>query len=255
MKVLAGGCRVFGPEEGQVSVRGTWAARTVISRQSGAKLITQSVDEYSVGTSPARVNPAAEEVMYVVAGKGQCRIDGHAYALRPGTGVFVPPGASYSVQNRGPDPLRIISACCPEDPGRIVTDGPVRGETGPAEPGPRLAVHEEERELIRATGDRVFRLLVDPDLGSKQVTQFVGWVSPSKAPFHHHIYEEGIFILEGRGVLHLKDQPSAAECGPGTSIYLPVGVVHCLENPGPSPIRLLGVFHPSGSPALAYDDS
>ena len=255
MKVLAGGCRVFDPEEGQVSVRGTWTARTVISRESGAKLITQSVDEYSIGTSPARVNPAAEEVMYVVAGVGQCRIDGRVYPIRAGTGVFVPPGCSSSVRNRGPDLLRVVSACCPEDPGRRVTDDPGNGGTGTGELGRRLAVHEDERELIRATGDRVFRLLVDPDLGSKQVTQFVGWVSPSKAPFHHHIYEEGIFILEGRGILHLKDQPSAAEFGPGTSIYLPVGVVHCLENPGPSPVRLLGVFHPSGSPALAYDDS
>jgi mannose-6-phosphate isomerase-like protein (cupin superfamily) len=255
MKVLSGGCRVFDPEEGQVSVRGPWTARTVISRQSGAKLITQSVDEYSVGTSPTRVNPTSEEVMYVAAGVGQCRIDGHVHSLRAGTGVFVPPGSSVSVQNRGPDTLRIISACCPEDPGRRVIDDLPPNRPGSSGNGPRLTVSEDDRELIRATADRVFRLLVDPDIGSKQVTQFVGWVSPSKAPFHHHIYEEGIFILEGRGILHLKDQPSAAEFGPGTSIYLPVGVVHCLENPGPSPVRLLGVFHPSGSPGLAYDDS
>lgn len=32
------------------------------------------------------------------------------------------------------------------------------------------------------------------------------------------------------------------------------GVLHCLENPGPSPIRLLGVFYPSGSPGAAYED-
>ena len=271
MKVLAGGCRVYSPDDGQVTTRGNWVSRTIISRESGARLINQSVDEYMVGTSPTRVNPVGEEVLYVAAGVGQCRIDGHAYPLRPGTGVYVPPGKSLSLENRGPDALRIVSVCCPEDPGRRIIDSApadrgagnakgrgAEGSAGPpgGRPGaPRLTVHEEMRDTIRATSDRVFRLLVDPDVGCREVTQFVGWVAPSKAPFHHHTYEEGVFILEGRGILHLKGEPSPAEFGPGSSIYFPVGVVHCLENPGPSPIRLLGVFHPSGSPGAAYDDS
>ncbi len=257
MKLLAGGCRIYAPEDGEVTTRGNWTTRQIISRQSGARLITQSVDDYMVGESPTRVNPTSEEAMYVTSGLGRARIDGYTYSLKPGTGVFVPPGASCSVENRGPDALRIVTVCCPEDPGRHVVDGATadRGTGGRGNGGPRLTVEEEERELIRATGDRVFRLLVDPDVGSQQVTQFVGWVAPSKAPWHHHTYEEAIFILEGRGLFHLKGQESATEFGPGTSIYLPVGVVHCLENPGPSPVRLLGVFHPSGSPGAAYDDS
>jgi mannose-6-phosphate isomerase-like protein (cupin superfamily) len=257
MKVLSGGCRVYAPEDGEVTTRGNWTARAIISRQSGARLITQTVDEYMVGESPTRVNPTSEEAMYVASGVGQCRVDGHAYPLRPGTAVFVPPGASCSVENRGPDALRIVSVCCPEDPGRHIVDRPIadRGPGGRGVASPRLAVQEDERDLLRATGDREFRLLVDPDVGSRQVTQFVGWVATSKAPFHHHTYEEAIFILEGRGLFHIKGQSTAAEFGPGTSIYLPAGVVHCLENPGPSPVRLLGVFHPSGSPAAAYDDS
>lgn len=92
------------------------------------------------------------------------------------------------------------------------------------------------------------------DVGCQTVTQFVGWIPRSRAPFHRHTYEEAIYILEGRGILHLRGQSAAAEFGPGTSIYLPVGVVHCLENPGPAAIRVLGVFHPSGSPGVAYED-
>jgi mannose-6-phosphate isomerase-like protein (cupin superfamily) len=41
---------------------------------------------------------------------------------------------------------------------------------------------------------------------------------------------------------------------PGTCIYLPRQVNHSLKNLEATPIRLLGVFHPSGSPAVRYGD-
>jgi len=239
MKVLAGGCRMYSPEDGQVSKQGSRTTRAVISPASGAKRITQAVSDYLPGTSPPVVNPNAEEVLYVASGEGACHIDGVAYRVRPGAAVFIPPGAVYNVDNAGPETLRIISSCCPV--------------LAPKTASPAL-VHEDEREQIRAGQDRIFRYLVHTDLGCQQVTQFVGWIPQSKAPFHWHTYEEAIFILEGRGILHLEQQLSASEFGPGTSIYLPDGVVHCLENPGPAPVRLLGVFYPSGSPGAAYEN-
>jgi mannose-6-phosphate isomerase-like protein (cupin superfamily) len=251
MKVLAGGCRVYAPGEGQLTARGPWTARTVMCRMTGTALITQTISEYAMGSSPTVTNPTAEEVLYIVSGTGTCHLDGFAYPLRPGLGVFVPPGVPYRVENAGPQDLHVVSACCPEDSGRQVADAPVTVRSG--EP-PRRTVHGDDREPIRAGRDRLFRYLVHTDVGCKEVTQFVGWIPTSKAPFHRHTYEEGIYILEGHGMLHLHDQPTPTEFGPGTSIYLPVGVVHCLENPGPTPIRVLGVFHPSGSPGVAYED-
>jgi mannose-6-phosphate isomerase-like protein (cupin superfamily) len=111
-------------------------------------------------------------------------------------------------------------------------------------------VDELTREKLPATSGREFCLLVHTDLGCRQVTQFVGWIPQSAAPFHFHTYEEVLFILSGRGILHVED----GECDvfPGSSIYFPVRVKHCLENPEPEPLRLLGVFYPSGSPAAAY---
>ena len=143
-------------------------------------------------------------------------------------GDFIPPGASY--QFEAVIPLRVIGACCPEDPQRKIFHHAV--ESGTGEP-PRRTVHEDDRKQIRAGEDRIFRYLVHTDLGCKQVTQFVGLIPRSKAPFHLHTYEKGIFILAGRGILHLEGQMAASEFGPGMSIYLPGGVVHCLENPGP----------------------
>ena len=247
MKSLTGGCRVYSAEDGQLSTLGTWTARIVISKNSGAQRITQTISEYTAGLSPAVMNPGAEEVLYVASGEGKCRIDGFEYALHPGAAIFVPPGAVYNLENTRSETLRLISSCCPEDPQRHIVDGPLPEKSGQP---PRLLVHESLREDIRAGQDRLFRYLVHTDLGCKLITQFAGWIPPSKAPAHFHNYEEVIFILEGRGIVHTDEQ--SCEFEPGSSIYFPIGVRHCLENPGTSTIKLLGAFYPSGSPAEAY---
>jgi len=248
MNILTGGCRVYSAEDGQVSTLGNWTARTVISQNSGAERITQTVSDYAPGLSPAVVNPGAEEVLYVASGEGKCRVDGFDYRLSSGTAIFVPPGAVYNIENAGAQTIRVVSSCCPEDPRRHIVGGPLPAGSG--EP-PRLLVHEDLREDIRAGQDRLFRYLVYTDLGCKQITQFAGWIPPSKAPVHYHTYEEGIFILEGRGIVHTEGE--SCEFAAGCSIYFPIGVRHCVENPGTSTIKLLGAFYPSGSPGEAYE--
>ena len=69
---------------------------------------------------------------------------------------------------------------------------------------------------------------------------------------HHHTYEEAIYVIEGEGCVHTEDGDATFKAG--SSIYLPRGVRHSVENTGSTNIRVLGVFHPSGSPAAAYTD-
>src|SRR5579863_9266302 len=125
MKTLAGGCRVYSPQDGQISTVGNWVGRTVISRDSGAKRITQTASEYTPGVSPAIVNPNAEEVLYVTAGAGVAHVNGFAYPLRPGCAVFIPPGAVYHIENPSAEKLHLVSCCCPEDPERHIVETPV----------------------------------------------------------------------------------------------------------------------------------
>jgi mannose-6-phosphate isomerase-like protein (cupin superfamily) len=56
-----------------------------------------------------------------------------------------------------------------------------------------------------------------------------------------------VLVLAGAGVLHAgsADHPLA----PGGCVHLPPGQAHCLENTGDTTLRVLGVFHPGGSPA------
>jgi mannose-6-phosphate isomerase-like protein (cupin superfamily) len=253
VKILSGGCRVYSAEDGHVFTLGNWTARTVISQNSGAQRITQTVSDYAPGLSPGVVNPRAEEVLYVASGEGICRVSGFDYALTTGAAIFIPPGAVYNIKNTGAETIRLISSCCPEDPERRVVqghivEGPVAAGSGKPR---RLLVHEDLREDIRAGTNRLFRYLVNSDLGCQQITQFAGWIPPSKAPVHFHTYEEGVFILEGCGIVHTDDE--SFEFGAGSSIYFPTGVRHCVENPGTSTIKLLGAFYPSGSPGEAYE--
>ncbi|HLY20600.1 MAG TPA: cupin domain-containing protein [Bryobacteraceae bacterium] len=248
MKTLTGGCRVYSAADGPCSTFGNWTARAVISQTTGAQRITQTVSDYGAGLSPSVVNPGAEEVLYVAAGQGTCRINGFDYPLGPGAAIFVPPGAVYSIENTGTGTIRMISSCCPEDPQRHIVEASLPPASGQP---PRLLAHEDLREDIRAGQDRLFRYLVYTDLGCRQITQFAGWIPPGKAPVHYHTYEECIFILEGGGIVHTDDE--SCEFGPGSSIYFPIGVRHCVENPGDCTVKLLGAFYPSGSPGEAYE--
>ena len=254
MKVLDGACRVFRPGEGEIYTQGNWTSRTLISRKTGAQHIAQRVNEYSEGRSPAVVNPAAEEVLYVAGGSGVCRVNGLTCALEPRTGIYIPAGTDYEVENRGPQKLVLVGVCCPDDESRRILEGREAAAKRASAAGiapPELVVREQDRQPMKAGSDRKFWLLVDKDSGCHQITQFVGFIPPSKAPFHYHTYEEAIYILEGAGIVHTEN--SSCEYGPGTCIFLPIGLRHCLENPGPEPVRLLGVFYPSGSPAASYE--
>jgi mannose-6-phosphate isomerase-like protein (cupin superfamily) len=251
MKALSGGAAVIEPGEFSES-EGTRRFRVPISKAMGAHEIAQFVSRYSEGTSAARRNPSGEEVIYVVNGSGICFIDGYSYTLAPGTAVYIPPGSVYQIENlddrgRSVSDIEVISVCCPEDEHTEVGIDPI--VRAPQDTKPFRTVREEDAEAI-AAGDRIFKLLVNPEIGARRVTQFVGSIPPGKAPMHHHTYEEAIYVIEGQGRVHTEEGEATFKAG--ASIYLPRFVRHCLENTGTTPIRVLGVFHPAGSPAEAY---
>jgi mannose-6-phosphate isomerase-like protein (cupin superfamily) len=147
-------------------------------------------------------------------------------ALAPGTAVWLEPGRGYACEGDG---LEILAVTV-----RAGSPG-----TGPTYPVVRLEDCEPER-----TGDREFRVLLSEGL---TFTQFAGMIPPGRAPAHHHTYDEVVHVLAGQGVVHLDGTDTPIE--PGTSIYLPPLQPHCLENTGAEPLKVLGVFHPAGSPA------
>jgi mannose-6-phosphate isomerase-like protein (cupin superfamily) len=187
----------------------------------------------------------------------------------PDHGVWLPPGTPWRLQAPGPagpgplladplepDPVRIDPVRI--DPVRIdpVRIDPVRIDMvilpgARADAGFPAPLVSDLRDCVaEVTGDRRFRVLFGPGDGGPDATQFVGEIPPGRAPEHRHPYDEVVLVLAGSGVVHLGDGARGDQpLRPGTCVHLPPGQPHCLENTGPEPLRVLGVFHPGGSPA------
>ena len=235
--VLEGGCRVSTMHEGEPHVSGSLTVWNQIGRATGAEAISLRIVEFGPGTSPELRNRDCDEVFYVHEGDCTVLIDGGAYEVGPETGIYLQPGKTLIVENRGPNIVRFISSQCGEDVS------PVGSSESPV-------VRLSDRRAL-PTADRWYRVLVDEDVGSEQVTQFVGSIPPGRAPDHFHEYEEVLFILRGEGQMWADE--TNTPIGPGSCIYLPKRQVHCVENTGAGELRLLGVFYPAGSPAVRYD--
>jgi len=223
--------------DGAPEVVGSLKIWNRIGKTTGADAISLRILEFDPGMSPLLRNDEYDEVLYVLEGSCAVIIDGNAYQVGPETGVYVRPGQTLSVENPGPDVVRIVSSQCPATP----SDG--------REQSPSIVKLSDRKAL--PTADRWYRVLVDEEVGSEQVTQFVGSIPPGRAPDHFHEYEEVLFILRGEGRMWAGEDNTPI--GPGSCIYLPRRQVHCVENTGTGELRLLGVFYPAGSPAVRYE--
>lgn len=203
--------------------------------------LEQRVIRFAPGASRERTAGSRHELLYVVSGTGELELEGERHALEPGTAAFVAPGESWSIENQGSDELLLVAVSA-------VADLPVD------ETRRKRIVRFDDQPEHTASVERTFRLLINEDAGCLDVTQFIGIVQPSKAPFHSHPYEELGYILQGEGVAHLGGR--SVPLRPGSCFHLPPEKVHCIENVGPGPMRILGVFHPSDSPAnRVYQDN
>jgi mannose-6-phosphate isomerase-like protein (cupin superfamily) len=235
--VLEGGCRVSTMHEGVPRVFGSLKVWNQIGPESGAEAIALRILEFEPGNSPELQNREGDEVIYALKGDCTIFIDDVAYEVGPETGIYLRPGQTLSVNNAGPDVVGFVSAQCPEE-----------STSKPSEQPPMVKL-SDRRAL--PTADRWYRVLVDDEIGSEQVTQFVGSIPPGRAPDHFHEYEEVLFILRGEGRMWAGD--TNTPISPGSCIYLPKRQVHCVENTGEGELRLVGVFYPAGSPAVRYE--
>jgi quercetin dioxygenase-like cupin family protein len=214
--------------------------RLMIDGSTGARHLVQRVFRFEPGHTPDLHNETSEDVMYVVSGSGSLDAAGASIELVPGTACWVPAGVGYHIENEGPHDLVMVSALSPP-PG------------APALPEPtddvphRYSVHEDQQPVEPAGDDRRFRVLVDPAMGCRSVTQFLGEIDAIPAPPHTHTYEEAVHVLSGDGTLEIGGE--IHPIGPGTSVFLPPGVEHRLTSAGRDTLRVLGVFSPPGSPA------
>jgi mannose-6-phosphate isomerase-like protein (cupin superfamily) len=212
----------------------TARVKVTIDSSKGCERLEQRVIRFAPGRSGPHRHEGEQEVLYVAGGVGTLRLNGSSHALEPDTGAFVAAGESYEIENPGPDELLVVSVRTP-------------AESGTAADRRRVTVRYRDQPALAAAPNREFRFLVNQDAGCLDVTQFVGVIPPGRAPDHSHTYDEVVYVVEGDGVLHLGGNETALSVG--SCVHLPPEVVHSIENTGSRPMRVLGVFYPSGDPA------
>lgn len=207
--------------------------RVTIDRSAGCERLEQRIMRFATGRSTSRGDENRQELLYVESGRGTLLLDGARHALEPDMGAFVAAGERYEIENEGPEELVLVSVLAPQ-------------ESDPGEPR-RVTVRYADRPALPASPNREFRFLVDHEAGCHDVTQFVGLIPPGRAPLHSHTYDEIVYVIEGKGILHMNERESPL--GPSSCVHLPPLHEHSLENTGARPMRVLGVFHPAGDPA------
>jgi len=212
----------------------TATVRVAFDAANGCERLEQRVIRFGPGRSAERKLAGQQEVLYIVDGRGRLHLDGRMHKLEPNMGVYLVPGETYTVENTGPEDLHVLSVLAPE--GRAAAAGQRR-----------VTVRFDDQPELEASIERSFRYLVNEDAGCFDVTQFLGIVQPSKAPFHSHTYDEVGYIVAGEGIAHVGGGSFPLRAG--SCFHLPPDEVHCIENTGSTPLQILGVFHPSGSPA------
>ncbi|HYV25880.1 MAG TPA: cupin domain-containing protein [Pyrinomonadaceae bacterium] len=255
---LEGGCRVSEMREGEPVVSGPLRVWHRIGRATGAQAIALRVMEFGPGLSPTIQNENCDQILYMLgevrtacdSGRATLLIDGQSHGISPDTGIYIRPNQNFAIDNPGSNSLVIISAQCPDpDHAPRFIEPAVASSDSTRSNQPAIVRLADQR--AQPTADRWYRVLVDEQVGSEQVTQFVGSIPPGRAPDHFHEYEEVLFILKGEGRMWAGETNTPISSG--SCIYLPKGQVHCVENTGTGELRLLGVFYPAGSPSVRYE--
>jgi len=222
---------VVHPDEVEPRREGSAEVRTTFDARNGCERLEQRVARYPAGRTEMPRRDRTQEVMFVVAGRGRLELGGQRHPLEPGTGVFVPAGESYAVE--ADEPLELVSVRSESEGGKAKAR--------------KITVRFDDQPELEASEERQYRYLINEDAGCEDVTQFLGIVQPSKAPLHSHPYDEVGYIVEGQGIAHIDGIQTPLRAG--SCFHLAPGQIHRIENSGPGEMRILGVFHPSGSPA------
>jgi mannose-6-phosphate isomerase-like protein (cupin superfamily) len=197
-------------------------------------VLEQRVEVVDPGERAAWTVGDRSEVLFVAFGAGALRVAGGEHRLEPETAAFLALGDEAELEADAEEPLALV-----------VTRTPGREERPPGRPVTAGLAGAEARD---AGIGREFRLLVGPEHGCSSATQFVGFIPPGRAKMHNHPYEEVAYVVDGTGVLHWHEGPSEP-VERGSCIYFPRLEFHSLENLADRPLRIMGVFHPAGSPA------
>ncbi|CAB4711029.1 unannotated protein [freshwater metagenome] len=228
-----------------ISARGEAVCTSLIEGGTYAEAMT-AVEIALTGNATAVTTTKHDTLIYTRSGSANLVVidaDGtHMQDMKAGSAALIKSGASYTWKSG--EELRALEVSVPDLSGPFA-----RKQTSPIQNYQRF-VQQGSSEKAAATSNREFEVLYDADNGSAHATMFVGFIPPSGAPAHYHLYDEICHIVQGGGELHVGQ--TVQELAVGSTFIVAPRLLHGLVNNRDEDLCLLGIFRPAGSPAAAY---
>lgn len=220
--------------------------RPVVTSETGARYQSLFSFDVRAGVSPVITFGDVEVVLYVTHGTGEIEISGRKFPMQASTGIYIRRGETFRIDNAGPESIKMFASVCPQ---RLAPtfDEPMRENFDAAEPRRVVPVDTDKNQRM---GDRAFQVLVNKDVGSRVVTQFIGSIPLSKAAPHRHLYDEALIVLSGEGMMWTEDLKATVHAG--DVVFLPSKQVHSLQCTHPDGMLIVGVIYPGGNPNINY---
>ncbi len=181
------------------------------------------------GSATPEPDPEAEGVLFVVEGRPNLTLAGHVHGLRPGSYVYLAPGATWSLQN-------------PEGTARFHWIRKAYERVPGLEPPESFVTHESREEPVAMPGTdgawATTRFVASDDVRHDMHVNIVTFRPGGSIPFEEtHVMEHGLFVLEGKAVYRLNRDWVEVEAG--DFMWLRAFCPQACYAGGPGPFRYL----------------
>lgn len=160
--------------------------------------------------------PGRECLLYMWKGAGVVAMDGREYALANYDVLYVPLGASFSLENRGAEPAAVI-----------VTSAPA-ANVHPAHHARFAEVASREDRIRRLKGKDVYMMFDVGEAADKLVAGYTFFQPWQRSwPPHNHTDQEEVYIfIKGQGAMEVYESPETlsfvVQVGEGDIVSIPV---------------------------------
>ena len=181
------------------------------------------------GSEAPEPDPGAEAVLLVAGGEGRLTIDATTHAVGPGAYAYIPPGADWSLVNRGAAPLQFHWIRKRYQP-----------LPGIAPPAAFVTSDRDHAPVPMPITDKwATTRFVDPaDLAHDMHVNIVTFQPGGRIPFAEtHNMEHGLYVLEGTARYLLNTD--WVEVGPGDFMWLRAFCPQACIATGDGPFRYL----------------
>ncbi|KQP58443.1 bifunctional allantoicase/(S)-ureidoglycine aminohydrolase [Methylobacterium sp. Leaf112] len=197
-----------------------------------SETFAQYLMEVAPGGGSDRPEPdaQAEGVLFVVEGRPSLVLEGQSHGLRPGSYVYLAPGAAWSLRNGEAAAARFhwIRKAYERVPGLDAPDS--------------FVTHESREDPVAMPGTdgawATTRFVAGDDVRHDMHVNIVAMRPGASIPFEEtHVMEHGLFVLEGKAVYRLNRDWVEVEAG--DFMWLRAFCPQACYAGGPGPFRYL----------------